>query len=293
MSDVIDLFKNIAFSFIRTKTAEKLQDGDLTDQKFRGWILRELDDIKSKLDGMARKELSSSISHLRQGIHRLNMSVRESSESGDRDGSPSMSELVGAVKSSTVEDAVALADAITKLKIESNERWVLAKKSFQEASKQATLAFHNTTLSTEERILASKIRFASGILEHLEDPEMAASDCLQCLKELHDMAAIKEIFSVYIQGGVKSVFKRDSRKEIVETVTMINLILADLISKFTKLRINVFDWPTIDCGKQVFHPIYFDNERLPNQSENRALTFLLPQQLEVHVFCSFRFINEP
>ena len=85
----------------------------------------------------------------------------------------------------TVEDAVALADAITKLKIESTERFNLAKKSFQKASKQATLAFH-------------KVRFASGILEHLEDPEIAANDCLQYLKELHDMAAIKKIFSVYI-----------------------------------------------------------------------------------------------
>ena len=96
---------------------------------------------------------------------------------------------------------------------------------------------------------------------------MAASDCLQCLKELHDMAAIKEIFSVYIQGGVKSVFKRNSRKEIVETVTMINLILADFISKFTKQRMAVFDWPTIACGKRVVHPIHFKSESLLNLSE--------------------------
>ena len=267
----------LAFSFIRTKTAEKLQDGGLTDQKFRGWILRELDDIKSKLDAISRKDLCASISFLEQGIKRLDMSVGESSESGDRDESPSTSEILGAVNNSTetkpapqsvtVENAVALADAIRKLKIESNERFDLAKKSFQEASKQATLAFHNATLSTEERILVSKVRLASGILEHLEDPEMMACDCLQCLKELHDMAAIKEIFSAYIQGGVKSVFKKDSLKEIVETVTMINLVLADFISKFTKQRIAVFDWPTIVCGKQVVHPIHFKSERLPNLSE--------------------------
>ena len=281
MSEAITGVLKLAFGFIsnklRTNAAEKLQDGGLTDQKFRDWIVRELDDIKSKLDAMSRKDLCASISFLEKGIKRLDMSVGESSESGDRDESPSTSELLGAVKnltetkpapqSVTVEDAVVLADAITKLKIESNERFDLAKKSFQKASERATLAFHNAALSTEERILASKVRLASGILEHLEDPEIVASDCLQCLKELHDVAAIKEIFSVYIQGGVKSVFKRESREEIVETVTMINLILADFISKFTKQRMAVFDWPTIVCGKRVVHPIHFKSESLPNLSE--------------------------
>ena len=249
-----------AVSFIRTKTAEKLQDGGLTDQKFRGWIVRELDDIKSKLDAMSRKDLRASISFLQQGIERLNMSVAESCQSGDPGESPSTSTK----SAQQLEDAVALANAIGELKIESSERFDLAKKSFQEASKQATLAFHNASLTTEERILASKVRLASGILEHLEDPEIATSDCLQYLKELHDMPAIKEIFSVYVQGRVKSLFKRDSRKEIVESVTILNLILADFISKFTKRWMGAFDWPTIECGKTVVHPIYCKDEGPPN-----------------------------
>ena len=31
----------------RDKAAEKLKDGDVTDEKFRGLIVREIDDIKS------------------------------------------------------------------------------------------------------------------------------------------------------------------------------------------------------------------------------------------------------
>ena len=300
MSEAITGVLKIAFGFffnkLRTNAAEKLQDGGLTDQKFRGWIVRELDDIKAKLDAMSRKDLSASICFLEQGSQHLVMSVDESSESGDRDESPSTSELLGAVKNSigtkpspqsvTVENAVALADAIGKLKIESNDRFNSAKKLFQDASKRATLAFHNAVLSTEERILASKVRLASGILEHLEDPEMAAIVCLNYLQQLHNLASIKEIFSVYIQGGVKSVLKKDSRKEIVETVTMINLILADFISKFRKNRMAVFDWPTIVCGKQVVHLIHFKSERLPNLSKICALTSPPSLQLEFHVFCS-------
>ena len=265
------------FRFIRTKTAEKLQDGGLTDQKLRGWILRELDDIKSKLDGIARKELNASISSLQKGIKRLNthtLLVDEPSESGDSDGHPSTSELPSVVKASSetnltwqIEDAVALVDAIGKLKIESSESFKSAKESFKEAGRTATLAFHNTALNTEERILASEVRFASGILEQLENPEIAANDCLQYLIELHDMPAIKEIFSVHIKGGIKSWFKKDSRREMVETVTMINLILADFISKFTKQRMAVFGWPMIVCGKQVVHPIHFKDGSSSNLSE--------------------------
>ena len=264
MSEAITGVLKLASGFIsnklRTAAAEKLQDGGLTDQKFRGWIVRELDDIKSKLDATARKDLSASISFLQQGIERLNMSVGESCQSGDPGESPSTSTK----SAQQLEDAVALADAIRNLKIESSERFDKAQKSFQEASKQATLAFHNASLTTEERILASKVRLASGILEHLEDPEIATSDCLQYLKELHDMPAIKEIFSVYVQGTVKSLFKKDSRKEIVESVRMINLTLADFISKFTKRRMGVFDWPTIECGKTVVHPIYLKDKGPPN-----------------------------
>ena len=265
------------FRFIRTKTAEKLQDGGLTDQKLRGLILRELDDIKSKLDGIARKDLGASISSLKKGIKRLNthtVFVDEPSESGDNNGHPSTSELQSAVITSSetkltwqIEDAVAPVDAIGKLKIESSESFKSAKESFKEAGRTATLAFHNTALNTEERILASEVRFASGILEQLENPEIAASDCLQYLIELHDMPAIKKIFSVHIKGGIKFWLKKDSRREMVETVTMINLILADFISKFTKQRMAVFDSPPIVCGKQFVHPIHFKDESSSNLSE--------------------------
>ena len=52
----------------RDKAAEKLKDGDVTDQKFRGLIVREIDDIKSKLDGLSRKDLVASINFFEEGI---------------------------------------------------------------------------------------------------------------------------------------------------------------------------------------------------------------------------------
>ncbi|CAB3988177.1 Hypothetical predicted protein [Paramuricea clavata] len=277
MSEVFTGLLKLTFGLVsnklRTYGAEKLQDGGLADQKFRGLIVRELDDIKSKLDAMSRTDLSASISCLQQGIKRLIISFGESSEDGNSSafeipnaGACSI-EAKPAQQSVTVEDAVALATSIGKLKIVSNERYESAKESFKVAGQKAMNAFHNAALSTEERILASKVRIASGILEHLDDLELAVSDCLHCLQELNDMRAIQEIFSVHVKGGMKSVFKKDSRAEIVESVTMINWILADFISKFTKQRMAVFDWPMVKCGKRVVHPIHCKEESVPNLKE--------------------------
>lgn len=52
----------------RDKAAEKLKDGDVTDQRIRELIVREIDDIKSKLDGLARRDLLTSISYFRRGV---------------------------------------------------------------------------------------------------------------------------------------------------------------------------------------------------------------------------------
>ena len=55
----------------RNKAAKKLKDGDVTDQKFRGLIVREIDDIKSKFDGLSRNDLGASISFFEEGIELL------------------------------------------------------------------------------------------------------------------------------------------------------------------------------------------------------------------------------
>ncbi|XP_028407036.1 uncharacterized protein LOC114529429 [Dendronephthya gigantea] len=273
MSEVITGLLKGTFGLISNKirdySAEKLQDGGLVDQKFRGLIVRELDDISSKIDAISRKELLTSISCLQQGIDRLGMALGETFKTMDQPtaGLPiagASSNETKPAQSVTVEEAVALANAIQKLKIISNERFESANDSFNEAGKEASRAFNITTLDIEERILATKVRITSGILQNLNDPELAASDCLQSLRELNSLPAVQDIFSVHSKGGIKSVFKKKSRSEIVETVTMINLVLADFITRFTTRRMSVFEWPMIECGKIVIHPIHYDKSSLPN-----------------------------
>ena len=48
--------------------ADKLQEGDVTEQQFRNMIVLEIDDKKSKLDELARRDLLTSISIFKEGI---------------------------------------------------------------------------------------------------------------------------------------------------------------------------------------------------------------------------------
>ena len=69
----------------RDKAAEKLKDGDVTDQTFRALIVREIDDIKGKLDGLSRRDLLASIVFFEEGIgflYKVFEEVRITSEHG-------------------------------------------------------------------------------------------------------------------------------------------------------------------------------------------------------------------
>lgn len=46
----------------RYTVTEWQRDGEMTQQKFRGVIVREIEEMKSRLDGLARKDLLESIS---------------------------------------------------------------------------------------------------------------------------------------------------------------------------------------------------------------------------------------
>ena len=59
MSEIVtSLLKAVAGFLVnkaRDRAAEKLKEGDVTDNKIRELIQREINDIKSKLDALSRK----------------------------------------------------------------------------------------------------------------------------------------------------------------------------------------------------------------------------------------------
>lgn len=66
----------------RDKVTESLRGGDVTNETVRNWIVREINAVNSKLNGLARKDLNTSINHFRTGLVYL-FEVLKKTQSGD------------------------------------------------------------------------------------------------------------------------------------------------------------------------------------------------------------------
>ena len=282
INGIINSTVGLLCSKLRDYTAERLSEGDLNDEKFRQVFVRELDDIKSKLDGLSRKDLLASLSFFKEGVTRFYISLETSGEFRDQPStskahSEDESEVEGATATrveqfpvtqagrDALESVFELSEIIGNLKIASKERYESAKESFKKARELAMEAFNNTALSAEDRLMASKLRIASRILEGLEDPEAAVHDCLLYLKELQDLPAVQAMFSVWrdsdkgITSRLRARFYKEERNVNVESIQMINALLIDLILKFTNIKMGLYNWPTIKIGEDFHYPLLEDH----------------------------------
>ena len=292
VTGVVKLTFGFLANKIRSGIAERLKDGDVTDEECRRLIIRELDDIKSKLDGLARKDLLSSLCFLQEGINRLYQSLLQLDSNENKAESTGQAALVETASSrdtgpnSPINDFIALVNVITSLKIRSNDRFKSATESFKLAREKATEAFCNEALSIEDRIQASQIRMMARILENLDDPDASVSDCLQYLKQLHDIGAIQEIFSVLIDGGIKSSFYKKKRLNNASSVQVMNETLFEFARKFTKSSLLGWlnQWPLISLGEKSYRPVF---------GEDRVVRKLKESGLQVTSLCpDFTFDEE-
>lgn len=254
---------------------KKLKEGDLTDEKCRQLIARELDDIKSSLDGLSRKDLLSSVSSLKEGVSLLNnISLANSTEDVDKkvsstDGAAPKGEAhqlqatqaggssVMELNGSRISRLNALHNSITRLDTASKNRLASAVACFKIAREKATDAFSNKALSTEDSILATKLKVISRMLESVADPSMTIDACKCYVKELHDMPAVKKIFSVHFSGGIKSYVMRKKRLEHIVSVINISVALLKFMQDFCSGEVDTQgqDWPKIELRCGEFNPI--------------------------------------
>ena len=209
---------------LRDYTAQRLNEGDINDSELRQIIVREIDDIKTKLDGLSRKDL---------------LAIDTTSD---------LHKLIG------------------NLKIASEERHQSAKKFFEESQRLATEAFNNTALSTEDRVMAGQLRIASRILGCLDDPEAAIHSCLLYLKELQDLPALQAMFTVWRHSkkgfisGLRARFNKTERNDMIESIEAITGLLLNFTLQYTNVRADCLNSPTINIGKEIYHPILRQKE---------------------------------
>ena len=261
VTSILSTTIGLLWNKVRDTTAGKLKHGDVTGARIREILVRELNDIKTKLDGLSRKDLLSSYRFLKEGVDLLSVTLDKANdkqiavlnESQDDRGEPARMPSGG--EACILNEALELSHAMGKLKISSDKEFESAKKRFEEARKRATDAFCNESLTIKDRIFAAKLRIVSEILEYLDSPQTAITGCVSFLQELQSLPAVREIFSVYLKRGVKSQFNKAERVEHVKSVMVIHYVLFQFVSKFNTKYSFLLAWPTIELADRSFHPI--------------------------------------
>ncbi|KAL9976497.1 hypothetical protein ACROYT_G013806 [Oculina patagonica] len=232
----------------RDSAVDRLKEGDVAEEQFRNMIVRELDDIKSKLDGLARKDLLTSICLFKEGIVCL-YKVLDASNGGE--GTATEQGGQGEVGTAGINTVSLVRRSGLQNALNDSGRRALskAKKRFDDSRIKAIEAFNNVALSTSDRILAMQYRVMSTILEEIDNPKDAIAACKLCLEELHSMPAVIKSFKIEDTGGFWSWFKQGERQEILESVRYVNRVVFRVTEVVDGILSREFDsWPCVSIG---------------------------------------------
>ena len=234
----------------RDKAAERLREGDITEEKFRSAIVREIDDIKSKLDGLSKKDLLASISFFEEGIELL-YEVFDKARCRSEDDEVS-------VRAACAE-AFALAEGMRNVELTGLDESATmalanAKERFKDARREATRAFKNEALTTSDRIMAMEYRVMSTILETVDNPADAIAPCRVCIKELNCLSAVQKSFNVELRKGIMARFSKDERRKIASSVCHVNRVVYDVQQAVGKEE-PFWMWPTVDTEEGTIDPL--------------------------------------
>ena len=247
MSSIATFLFNATIGWLVNKgrdvTAEKLKEGDVTDRKVHDLIVREVEDIKSKLDGLSRMYLETAVDSFETGVRYLFQAL-DVKPSGEATAAIEMTSV--GIKEENVVKIVSFALEMEKIqKIVLDEATKItfsqAKERFKMAREKATEASNNEALEVFDRITAIRCRVMAAILESVVETARTAGDlspetvksalenalpeCDQCLQKLHCLPAVQGNFKVELDKGVLNVrgrYRKDERRMIISTVCQVN-----------------------------------------------------------------------
>ena len=278
MSSIVTSVFNATIGWLVNKgrdvTAERLKEGDVADQKIRDLIVREVEDIKSKLEGLSRKDLLTAVDSFQTGIRYFfeAFDVKPSSQAnvGITDENLSEHDLEEAMK------AVSVAAEMRKLEeMDFNEtvknNFFQAKKRFEMAREKATEASNNEALKIFDRITAIRCRVMATVLESVVETvgttgdmspsslktalKNALPECEECLQKLHSLPAVQDNFKVELDEAILNVrgrFGKDERRKIISTVCQINRAIYNATRAVGR---DALVWPLVDTGEDKVDPL--------------------------------------
>ncbi|XP_068673425.1 uncharacterized protein [Montipora foliosa] len=285
MSSIITSLLKATLGFLvdkaRDRAVEKLKDGDVVDQKIREIIAREIEDVKSKLDALSRKDLLAAIDAFETGVGYLykamDLQTDAATKARQRTDEAQLKEAVSLTTSPAPVDSIVLAAGIRNMELtefigEARRALSEGKERFKMAREEATKAFNNESLSTLDRITAIRYRVMAAILKSAVEILGAASElsslsvkialkgalpeCEQCLRKLHSLPDVKNNFKVELKKGLLNIrgrFKKEDRREIIAAVWQVNLAINDVLQA-TGENIDICYYPTIDIEDETIDP---------------------------------------
>ncbi|CAH3186748.1 unnamed protein product [Porites lobata] len=245
----------------RDVTAEKLKEGDVTDKKVRDLIVREVKDIKSKLDGLSRKDLLVAVDSFETGVRFFFQALDVKPTGG---ASTATEKTSVAIK----EENVDLTDVV---KVATKIKFSQAEKRFKMAREEATKASNNEALEVFDRITAIQFRVMAAILESVVETariagvlspetvksalENALNECDQCLQKLHCLPAVQDCFKVGLEKGLLNLrrrFGKDERRRVISTVCQVNRAIYNATQAVGR---DALIWPFVDTGEDKVDPL--------------------------------------
>lgn len=239
--------------------AGNLKGGDITDEQLRKWIICEIEDVKSKLDGLARQYLLASISFYKEGLVYLYKVLDLEDDKVTVVGEEGREKKLASAAPAACLKTISLAEEmrsfqLTDLDGSANRALTDAKDRFKQAREKATEAFCNEGLSTSDRILAIQFRVLATLLEKVDNLPEALGACRLCLEELHSMPAVRNSLNVQLKQSLKSWLHKAEREEIIRSVCRMNRAIfnvTQIVGKDANLK-SLLCWPCVDVeGEQV------------------------------------------
>ena len=266
----------------RDAAAERLKDGDVADQKFRGLIVREIEDIKTKLDGVARKDLLLGIDAFETGLGYLYQAIDEEADE-DMTGTPETfqekhSKEISSPSPTAAAKTAAFAEEMKRMQLnefsdKTKRALSQAKERLKIAREEATRAFNNEALSTFNRVTAIRYRVVATMLESAIEIvetagdlsflsvenvlEYALPECEQCLQKLNSLPDVQNNFKVELEKGllnIKGRFGKDERRQIISTVCQVNRAIYDAKKTVSK-DLDICSCPLVDTGEDKVDPL--------------------------------------
>ena len=278
MSSIVTSVFNATIGWLVNKgrdvTAERLKEGDVADQKIRDLIVREVEDIKSKLDGLSRKDLLAAVDPFQTGIKYLftAIDVKPSCQANVGITDKNMSEHEEAMKTVSVAEEMKKSEAMYFSETMKNY-FLKAKKNFKKAREKATEASNNENLKIFDRITAIRYRIMATILESVVETVRATGDmspsslkialtnalpeCEECLQKLHSLPAVQDDFKVELDKAFLNVrcrYGKDERRMIISTVCQVNRAIYNA-TQVVGRDFHVWVWPSVDTGEDKVDPL--------------------------------------